>query len=351
MFAVDLDRKKPKLGEDFHDGIATWAEWVAKEGAVETRTSETPSTGHHLLFRAQDGIRNVPLHRLGPGIEIKGEGGYIIVPPSRHVDGDYRWINTAPIAEAPQWLIDKIFAERKPRRDLTEGLSPERIKDLSQHPEDLLYPPPTRAMVKAALAAIDPDICRADWIAIGCGICHQFGDDGEELWDDWSSKGTKYKAREMEVQWRSIANRNGYHYTIATVFHFANKANPDPHGISGRRHLPPPRPARRGEPHATIPPPATFPRPRTQAAPLDCVTRISFQLLQGRGRNRPSPLRTVGWIVGTDGTVLKMAEDCSATPTSMARLGVVRRRHRIRIRRRSTVAGGAAVGAVLIPSP
>jgi hypothetical protein len=236
MFAVDLDRKKPKPGEEFHDGVAAWAEWTAQEGAVETRVSETPSGGQHLLFRAQDGIRNIPLHRLGPGIEIKGEGGYIIVPPSRHKDGAYRWINNAPITPAPQWLIEKILALRAPRQDhLTNGLSPEHLERVerdagrgqSQHPEDLLYPPPTRSLVKAALDQIDPDINRVDWIAIGCGLCNQFGDEGYELWNDWSAKGKKYNAREMDGQWRSISNHNGYNYTIATVFHFANEANPN----------------------------------------------------------------------------------------------------------------------------
>jgi putative DNA primase/helicase len=80
--------------------------------------------------------------------------------------------------------------------------------------------------VKAALRAIDPDLDRADWIAIGCALAKEFGDDGFALWDEWSSNGRKYKPREMAGQWRSIVSRDGYAYNIETVFWHANQADP-----------------------------------------------------------------------------------------------------------------------------
>lgn len=43
-----------------------------------------------------------------------------------------------------------------------------------------------------ALKFISPDLPREEWISIGMAICHQFGEDGWELFDDWSSKSSKY---------------------------------------------------------------------------------------------------------------------------------------------------------------
>jgi Bifunctional DNA primase/polymerase, N-terminal/Primase C terminal 2 (PriCT-2) len=201
IFCVDLDRKKPKPGQTFKDGVATWAEYVTREGAVtETRQSETPSTGQHLLFRHQDGIRNVGLDQLGPGLEIKGEGGYIIVPPSRHAEGVYRWINETVVAAAPDWLIQKILTKHEPRKNpdwLDEHIRKYAGEGVSTDPCDLPSPP-TRERIEAALGAINPDIGRAEWIAIGCALYTQFGEEiGFELWDGWSSKGNKYREREM----------------------------------------------------------------------------------------------------------------------------------------------------------
>jgi hypothetical protein len=67
-----------------------------------TRMASTPSGGAHLYFRAPDGaeIRN-SAGRLGPGLDIRAHGGYVVCAPSV-VDGKrYRWDITEPAKVLP----------------------------------------------------------------------------------------------------------------------------------------------------------------------------------------------------------------------------------------------------------
>ena len=53
---------------------------------------------------------------LGPGLDIKGDGGAIVVAPSLHTSGKrYRWRNNAPIADAPGWFLKLLRDAQKPR--------------------------------------------------------------------------------------------------------------------------------------------------------------------------------------------------------------------------------------------
>jgi hypothetical protein len=71
-----------------------------------TFTVRTPSGGRHLYFRPTvDGPspRNT-VRRLGPLIDTRGVGGYVVAPGSQ-VDGvQYRVIDEAPIAVLPGWI-------------------------------------------------------------------------------------------------------------------------------------------------------------------------------------------------------------------------------------------------------
>ena len=85
---LDIDRKNNK------DGFATLLEkgWDIPRNAVEVCT---PSGGGHFYFRLKPGqeIRN-SASKIGPGVDIRGEGGLVILPPSRRrLDGpDYHFV-------------------------------------------------------------------------------------------------------------------------------------------------------------------------------------------------------------------------------------------------------------------
>lgn len=102
---VDLDVKQ--------DGMATWAQLCEKHGwTSDTWTVETPSGGRHLYFA---GSGPSTARKLGPGVDTRGVGGYVLAPGAV-VDGKpYRVINRAEIADAPQSLLDMVATNAEPR--------------------------------------------------------------------------------------------------------------------------------------------------------------------------------------------------------------------------------------------
>jgi len=107
VFAVDID---PRNGGDI-----SLEHIEAEHGALpETVESQTGGGGRHLLFRWPGQTVPCSAGKIGAGIDVKGDGGYIILPPSDHESGrQYCWlIGQEPgeheIADAPAWLLGMI---------------------------------------------------------------------------------------------------------------------------------------------------------------------------------------------------------------------------------------------------
>jgi putative DNA primase/helicase len=101
---VDVD---PSKGIHGHETIARLAAEVCHP-LPSTLTSITPRGGRHHLFRWNGvSIRNSTA-KIGPGIDVRGDGGYFIAPPSVRSDGAaYRWEDEARhVVEASAWLIE-----------------------------------------------------------------------------------------------------------------------------------------------------------------------------------------------------------------------------------------------------
>jgi len=101
-----------------HDGDQSLAVLVAKCGELPTTpTVLTGGGGRHIYFRALEDaeIRN-SAGALGPGLDVRGEGGYVIAPPSVHASGQsYRWepgsrIDELELALLPSWVTDLLVS-------------------------------------------------------------------------------------------------------------------------------------------------------------------------------------------------------------------------------------------------
>jgi hypothetical protein len=114
-FALDIDDRPEVSGSD------TLAELERKHGALpDTITSITGSGSGHRCFLVPPGHpvpRNDQSGKLGPGIDVRGEGGQIVVAPTIHPNGHpYAWeIGRAPgeieMAVAPAWLMNLLAPE------------------------------------------------------------------------------------------------------------------------------------------------------------------------------------------------------------------------------------------------
>ena len=78
-------------------------------GNTVTRTSQTQSGGWHLFFK-HPGIELGNRTKFLPGIDLRGDGGYVVAPPSIINRRRYKFLGTDPIADLPA----KLLAELKP---------------------------------------------------------------------------------------------------------------------------------------------------------------------------------------------------------------------------------------------
>jgi hypothetical protein len=91
------------------DGLAELEKLQAQNGTLPpTLTSITPRGGKHFFFRWSPGIRNSS-SKIAPGLDVRGAGGYVILPPSMRADGKtYQWCGDAEYAaDALAWLVEQ----------------------------------------------------------------------------------------------------------------------------------------------------------------------------------------------------------------------------------------------------
>jgi predicted P-loop ATPase len=119
LVVVDLDVKPAQGGRPALDGVSELVRLEAEHGALpDTLRSRTGRGGLHLFFAYPDGVERIKSSagEVAPGVDVRAEGGYVVVPPSNHESGQrYRWLNpdVRQLAELPGWLLERLSARRR----------------------------------------------------------------------------------------------------------------------------------------------------------------------------------------------------------------------------------------------
>jgi len=89
VWVIDVD------DDEAHVALCTWE--LTKGPLPRTLVARTPRGGWHYYFHCPQGT--VILNRVrvgGVNIDVRGERGYVLIPPSRGLRGAYRWEGSVP---------------------------------------------------------------------------------------------------------------------------------------------------------------------------------------------------------------------------------------------------------------
>jgi hypothetical protein len=151
---VVLDADSPEAVEE-----------LTRRGHPATPLVKT-ARGVHAYFKHPGGELPTRIG-LGSGLDLKGDGGYVAAPPSKHPSGPvYEWIippDDAELAELPAWAIDEIrtHGRRATAEDLGEEIpNGSRNKTITSIAGSLRRRGLGETAIYAALLGINAEMCR-----------------------------------------------------------------------------------------------------------------------------------------------------------------------------------------------
>jgi hypothetical protein len=109
------------LDIDGDKGAASLATLESEHGSLPpTRQVVTGGGGRHLWFKYTAPVA-CSAGKIAPGLDTRGDGGFVVCPPSLHANGNvYKWSidSVTELAVAPCWLIELV--RKKPTPSISE---------------------------------------------------------------------------------------------------------------------------------------------------------------------------------------------------------------------------------------
>jgi hypothetical protein len=201
------------LDIDGQGGEISFGTLIAEHGPLSPTLIHFTGNGRHILFKHPGYRIKNSVKKLGPGLDVRGDGGYIVFAPSMHWTGtEYYLLNPhQKIGDAPDWLLDAVRYDQ-PQPDLPVNA----IHDIPLGFEQTKL---TQDDVLTMLSFIHPDLDYEDWVYIGMGL--HAGGYSLQTWDTWSRGGAKYEAGCCAKRWKGF--KPGGATTFGTVWHFAEQ--------------------------------------------------------------------------------------------------------------------------------
>ena len=258
LFVLDIDT----VTVDGHkyDGFAALRALEGKHELLPpTLMAQSPTGSVHYYFRLPLGmkIKNsaseivIEGDTRALGIDVRGEGGMVIAPPSYHPrGGQYRWLNDLEVADAPPWLIGIVPKSDDVRRKsgaaslrvpakatvarvlepvLAAMMKADSGSGISIEPEDNFFPDMERITL-ACRAVPNRDLGWDDWNTISMAIWQATGGglEGLTILHAWSRKSSKYNAAETDDRWATITKWPPTRFNgMAKLVVLAKQADPD----------------------------------------------------------------------------------------------------------------------------
>lgn len=232
---LDIDISHPAAAEAVE---ALARARFAEHGQVLVRIGNAPKRA--IPFRTATPFRKISVNLIAPDgthgkLEFLGDGQQFVVD-GIHPDTQqpYRWLNGAPgvvkLSELPEITeqgaaqfideaVEVLELEHGFKRATATRAASERTEfdDTAAPPPDEVHPVVVEEY-QEYLQYIDSDIDYETWFQICCALFNTLGPEtGKRVAIEWSARGKKFKAGELERKWNGINAKNAYGFGRQTI--------------------------------------------------------------------------------------------------------------------------------------